>query len=203
MKLNDITSFIEGFAPLEWQENYDNSGLIVGHPQQEVSKALVSLDCTEAVLEEAIATGCDLIISHHPIVFTGMKLFNEASYIERVISKAIRNNVALYAAHTNLDNIKQGVNATIMSRLGVENPIILYPKSGVLKKLAVYVPKADAAKLRDALFNAGAGNIGKYSECSFNTEGFGTFVPDAAANPTIGEPGGREEVQERSEEHTS
>jgi len=196
MRLSEITSFLESFAPLAWQEDYDNSGLIVGKPSQEITQAIISLDCTEAVVEEAIRSGCNLIISHHPIVFKGMKRFNEANYVERVISKAIKHDIALYAIHTNLDNIQSGVNKKIMERLGVDNPVILSPKNQVLKRLRVFVPETHASKLRDALFAAGAGNIGNYSECSFNVKGTGTFLPKEKANPTLGTIGFREEVQE-------
>jgi len=198
MKLSEITSFLETFAPLDWQEDYDNSGLIVGRLNQEINQALISLDCTEAVVDEAIQAGCNLIISHHPIVFKGMKRFNEANYIERVISKAIKHDIALYAIHTNLDNIQLGVNQKIMERLGVKKPLILSPKEHILKKLIVFVPKTHASQLRDSLFTAGAGNIGNYSECSFNVQGTGTFLPDEKAQPSLGTIGVREEVQEVS-----
>jgi dinuclear metal center YbgI/SA1388 family protein len=198
MKIAEITSFLESLAPVQWQEDYDNSGLIVGRPSDEVNKALLSLDCTEAVVDEAIRTGCDLIISHHPIVFKGMKRFNEASYIERVIAKAIKNNIALYSIHTNLDNVIDGVNREIMDRLGVREPSILAPKDNLLKKLSVFVPEDAAPVVRDALFAAGAGNIGNYSECSYNLSGLGTFLPSPEANPTIGRNGVREEVREIS-----
>src|SRR5690606_14424091 len=168
MKLSEITSFLEDFAPLDYQEDYDNSGLIVGKPSQEITQAIISLDCTEAIIDEAIQSRCNLIISHHPIVFKGMKRFNEADYVERVISKAIKNDIALYAIHTNLDNIHHGVNKRIMDQLELENPIILAPKTQILKKLTVFVPEENALQLRNALFTAGAGNIGNYSECSFN-----------------------------------
>src|SRR5690554_4804151 len=198
MKLFEIISFLEGFAPLELQEDYDNSGLIVGRTDQEINQALISLDCTEAVVDEAIQSNCNLIISHHPIVFTGMKRFNDASYIERVVSKAIKHDIALYAIHTNLDNIQLGVNKQIMSRLGILEPRILSPKQGVLKKLSVFVPNTHITQVRNALFAAGAGNIGNYSECSFNIEGIGTFYPKENANPTLGRIGIREEINETS-----
>ena len=198
MKLSEITSFLESFAPLEWQEDYDNSGLIVGKTDQEINQALISLDCTEAVIDEAIRSHCNLIISHHPIVFKGMKRFNDASYIERVISKAIKHNIALYAIHTNLDNILLGVNKQIMSCLGIQKPVILSPKEGILKKLSVFVPVGHVEQVRNALFTAGAGNIGNYSECSFNIDGMGTFFPKGNANPTLGEIGVREETKETS-----
>src|SRR6201996_9334937 len=164
MKLSQLTNYLESLAPLAYQEDYDNSGLIVGHPDQEIHNALISLDCTEAIVEEAITTNCQVIISHHPIVFKGLKRFNGKTYVERVVEKAIRNNIALYAIHTNLDNVANGVNARICETLGLKNTRILSPKPNLLKKLVTYVPTAQAEQVRNALFHAGAGNIGNYSE---------------------------------------
>jgi len=152
---------------------------------------LISLDCTEAVVDEAVATDCQVIISHHPIVFGGLKKFNGKTYVERVVEKAIRNNIAIYAIHTNLDNIMNGVNAKICETLGLKNCHILVPKHNLLKKLVTYVPGSHANEVRNALFNAGAGNIGNYSETSFNAEGTGTFKGNDQANPYVGEPGKR------------
>jgi dinuclear metal center YbgI/SA1388 family protein len=191
MKLNDLTTYLESLAPLAYQEDYDNAGLIVGRQEQEIYQALISLDCTEAVVDEAISTNCQVIISHHPIVFRGLKKFNGKTYVERVIEKAIRNNIAIYAIHTNLDNIAAGVNAKICETLGLKNCRILSPKHDLLKKLVTYVPQNHADEVRNALFNAGAGNIGNYSETSFNAEGVGTFKGNDHANPYVGEPGKR------------
>src|ERR1700750_2096330 len=135
MKLSLLTAYLESLAPLAYQEDYDNSGLIVGNPEQEINQALISLDCTEAVVDEAIAKGCQVIISHHPIVFRGLKKFNGKTYVERVVEKAIRHNIAIYAIHTNLDNIMTGVNAKICETLGVKNTRVLSPKHNILKKL--------------------------------------------------------------------
>jgi len=189
MKLSELTQYLESLAPLAYQESYDNSGLIVGHPDKEIQQALVSLDCTEAVVDEAIAKGCQVIVSHHPIVFSGLKKLNGKTYVERVVEKAIKNNIAIYAIHTNLDSISTGVNARICETLGLTDCRILAPKAGLLKKLVTYVPSAYADKVRVALFNAGAGHIGNYSDCSFNTDGTGTFKGDEATDPFIGEPG--------------
>lgn len=189
MRVQDITSYLESLAPLQLQESYDNAGLIVGSPQQEVTQVLLSLDCTEAVVDEAIEKGCNLIISHHPIVFGGLKKINGKNYVERVVIKAIKNDIALYAIHTNLDNVFDGVNAMIMDKLGIADRKILSSKTGVLKKLVTFAPTADADKVRAALFEAGAGNIGNYSEASFNAEGFGTFKGNEQTNPHVGEPG--------------
>ncbi|MBL4675946.1 MAG: Nif3-like dinuclear metal center hexameric protein [Mucilaginibacter sp.] len=196
MKLSQLTAYLETLAPLAYQEDYDNSGLIVGYPDQEVNQALISLDCTEAVVDEAIATGCQVIISHHPIVFKGLKKFNGRAYVERVVEKAIRNNIALYAIHTNLDNIMTGVNAKICETLGLTNTRILAPKHNLLKKLVTYVPSAQAEQVRKALFHAGAGQIGNYSECSFNADGTGTFKGEDGSDPYVGEVGTRHHEDE-------
>lgn len=196
MKLIELTRFLESLAPLALQEGYDNSGLIVGDPMQDVNKALVSLDCTEDIIDEAIDSQCDLVVTHHPIVFKGMKRFNNTTYIERVVAKAIRHNIALYAIHTNLDNVEGGVNTTIMERLGVEKPVILAPKKNILKKLRVFVPFTHSETIKSALFTAGAGDISNYSECSFSGKGVGTFLANEQAEPTIGTIGLREEVEE-------
>jgi dinuclear metal center YbgI/SA1388 family protein len=191
MKLSLLTAYLESLAPLAYQEDYDNSGLIVGQPEQEVNQALISLDCTEAVVDEAIAHNCQVIISHHPIVFRGLKKFNGKTYVERVVEKAIRNHIAIYAIHTNLDNVMNGVNERICETLGLTNCRILAPKNGLLKKLVTYVPADKAEQVRNALFHAGAGNIGNYSECSFNAEGTGTFKGNEDSTPYVGEPGTR------------
>lgn len=187
MKLRELTTFLETLAPLDYQEDYDNSGLIIGDPDKEVAGALISLDCTEAVVDEAIAMGYNLVISHHPIVFRGLKKFTGKNYVERVVMKAIKNDIALYAIHTNFDNVFDGVNKKICDKLGVMNPSILKPKVGALKKLVTFCPDADADKVRKAMFSAGAGWIGNYSECSYNTQGFGTFKAGDGANPHVGE----------------
>lgn len=191
MQLRELIAHLERIAPASYQEPYDNSGLIVGDPTQEVKQALISLDCTEAVIDEAIRAGCDLVISHHPIVFKGLKRFTGGSYVERVVMKAIRHGIALYAIHTNLDNVREGVNAMIAKRLGLKNTAILDPKKGLLRKLVVFVPEEHAEQLRDALFAGGAGHIGDYDECSYNTAGYGTFRAGASANPFVGEKGNR------------
>lgn len=196
MKIRELTGYLEQIAPLSYQESYDNSGLLVGNPNDEVHNALISLDCTEEVVDEAIAKGCDIIISHHPIVFKGLKKFNGRNYVERTVIKAIKNNIALYAIHTNLDNVLGGVSSKIAEKLGLESPAILAPKQGLLKKLVVYVPRANVEDVREALFEKGAGHIGDYDQCSYNTAGYGTFRPLDGANPSIGEVGAQERVEE-------
>src|SRR5476651_226985 len=191
MKLSELTNYLESIAPLAYQESYDNCGLIVGHPDKEIQQALVSLDCTEAVVDEAIATGCQVIVSHHPIVFSGLKKFNGKTYVERVVEKAIKHDIAIYAIHTNLDHMKDGVNARICETLGLQNCRILLPKQNLLKKLVTYVPHAQAEQVRGALFKAGAGHIGNYSECSFGVHGHGTFKGNEHSDPYVGVPGER------------
>ncbi len=191
MKLSELTDYLETLAPLTYQEDYDNAGLIVGHTEREIQQALVSLDCTEAVVDEAISKQCQVIISHHPIVFKGLKRLNGKTYVERVVEKAIKNNIAIYAIHTNLDNIKTGVNARICETLGLTDCHILAPKHGLLKKLVTFVPQAQAGQVRNALFKAGAGSIGNYSECSFNAAGEGTFMGAENTDPYVGQPGER------------
>ncbi|WP_411274106.1 Nif3-like dinuclear metal center hexameric protein [Daejeonella sp.] len=196
MKLSELTNFLETLAPLAFQEDFDNAGLIVGDPEMELSGALISLDCTEAVIDEAIANGYNLVISHHPIVFRGLKKFNGRSYVERVVIKAIKNDIALYAIHTNFDNVLEGVNKKICDKLGLLNPTILKSKEGALKKLVTFCPDTDAEKVRNALFDAGAGWIGNYSECSYNSQGYGTFKAGEGSNPHVGEIGKRHDESE-------
>ena len=185
--LSEIIFELEKFAPLQWQEKYDNSGLLVGYMQQEINGAILCLDCIEAVVDEAIAQQCNLIIAHHPILFSGLKSLTGKNYIEKTILKAIKNNIAIYAAHTNLDNVYDGVNFKIAEKLKLKNVSILAPTFQSIKQLYVYVPNSHVANVRNALFEAGAGNIGQnYTECSFNTEGVGTFKPNENAQPFLG-----------------
>ena len=189
MKLSELTSFLETIAPLAYQEDYDNSGLIVGNPDKEVSGALISLDCTEAIVDEAIENGFDLIISHHPIVFKGLKKLNGKNYVERVVIKAIRHDIAIYAIHTNFDHVLTGVNAKICAKLGLSDCKILSPKKDLLKKLVTFCPQAQAGQLRESLFRSGLGNIGNYSECSFNATGLGTYKGNEDSKPFVGRKG--------------
>ncbi|WP_107040250.1 Nif3-like dinuclear metal center hexameric protein [Brumimicrobium mesophilum] len=197
LKVKDITSFLEGMAPLSSQESYDNSGLIVGNREMEVTEVLLSLDCIEDTVEEAIQIGANLIIAHHPIVFGGLKQLNGKNYVERTVINAIKNDIAIYAIHTNLDNYKFGVNYEIAQRIGISNPRILAPKKNVLKKLVFFCPENDSDKVTQAIFEAGGGNIGEYSECSFESSGDGFFKPGENSNPTSGTIGAREKVNEK------
>ena len=186
MKIKDITNHLETIAPLSFQEPYDNSGLIVGSPEDEIKKALICLDCIEEVVDEAIGENCQLIIAHHPIVFSGIKKFNGNDYVQRTIIKAIKNNIAIYAIHTNLDNVHVGVNQKICDKLEVFNTDILFPKKNLYKKLFTFCPVKHADKVRNALFESGAGKIGDYDNCSFNSEGKGTFRASKNTSPFVG-----------------
>lgn len=189
ISLNEICKSLHELAPLSYQESYDNSGLLCGDPTMEVRGVLFCLDCTEAVLEEALAEGCNLIVAHHPLVFTALKTFSKGSYVERILIKALKQDLAIYACHTNLDHVPQGVNARLAQKLGLSAFKILQPKAGLLKKLVTYVPESHVETLREALCSAGAGRIGNYDSCSFGSEGTGTFRGNAASNPFVGKAG--------------
>lgn len=189
MILNDIITEIEKFAPLSYQESYDNCGLLTGNKQMNVTGALLTLDCIEATIDEAIQKKCNLIIAHHPIIFSGLKKLNGSNYVERTIIKAIQNNIAIYACHTNLDNVKLGVNKKIADKLGLVNQQILAPKKSLLKKLVTFVPQTHLEQVRESVFAAGAGNIGNYDKCSFTTEGIGSFRGNNDSNPFLGKKG--------------
>lgn len=186
-RIKDIIHSLEEWAPVALAESYDNVGLLVGDQNREITSVLISLDCTEKVVEEAIAKGCNMVISHHPLLFTGLKKLTGSNYVERTVELAIKNDIALYAIHTNLDNVTTGVNKMIADKIGLKNTRILSPKPGRLQKLEFFVPEANLKSVRAAIFNVGGGKIGNYEGCSFNTKGIGTFTPTEKANPTIGE----------------
>ncbi len=189
MKVYEITSYIEKLAPLALQESYDNVGLIIGTARSEVNKALITLDVTNEVVQEAVQNGCDMIIAHHPVIFRGLKKIDYQTEQGALIARLIREGITVYAAHTNLDNVPDGVNGILAEKLGLKNPRVLSPKKDNLYKLVVFCPLEAADKVREAVFNAGAGEIGNYSWCSFNSEGFGTFKASEKANPYVGEIG--------------
>ncbi|MDF0708165.1 Nif3-like dinuclear metal center hexameric protein [Flagellimonas okinawensis] len=186
MTVNEIAKTLEELAPLAHAEDFDNVGLLVGDPKMKVDGILVTLDTLENVVDEAIEKKCNLIVSFHPIIFKGLKRLTGSNYVERVVLKAIANNIAIYSMHTALDNSKMGVNAKICEVLGIQDPEILIPRAKSIKKLTTYVPRADAEKIKLALFEAGAGDIGKYSHCSYSLEGTGSFKAENGANPTVG-----------------
>jgi dinuclear metal center YbgI/SA1388 family protein len=189
ISVRDVCSYLESFAPPSYQESYDNSGLITGDSDSEVSGVLICLDSTEEVIMEAKARGCNLVIAHHPIIFSGLKKITGRNYVERAIIAAIRNDIAIFAAHTNMDNVSEGVNRIISDRLGLQDCRVLSPKYGLLKKLVTYCPPDHAEAVRSALFRAGAGRIGNYDECSFNVGGTGTFRGSETSKPFAGVPG--------------
>ncbi len=189
MKIRDITTCIEKIAPLNYAEDFDNVGLLVGDYNTQVTGVLVTLDTLENIVDEAIEKNCNLIVSFHPILFSGLKKLNGKNYVERVILKSIKNNIAIYAIHTALDNSFQGVNAKICEVLGLRNHKVLIPQRNTIKKLTTYVPHDHAEEVRLALFKAGGGTIGNYDYCSFNSEGYGTYRGNENSNPVIGEKG--------------
>ncbi|HNK27690.1 MAG TPA: Nif3-like dinuclear metal center hexameric protein, partial [Ferruginibacter sp.] len=171
MKIQDMITVLESIAPPSLQEGYDNAGLLTGQPGWDCSGVLVTLDATEAVIQEAIEKKCNLVVAHHPIIFGGLKKINGKNYVERTVIAAIKHDIAIYAIHTNLDNVLHGVNAMIADTIGLVNRTVLQPRSSTLKKLYSFVPVSHAEQVRSAVFAAGAGHIGNYSECSFNAPG--------------------------------
>ena len=186
MLVKDICAAMEKWAPLAWQESYDNSGLLVGQRDTQVTGILISLDCTEEVVDEAIKRGCNMIVSHHPIIFKGLKKITGANYVEKTIIKAIQNSIALYASHTNLDHAPKGVSYHLAKKIGLEGKVLV-PCSNALKNLIYFVPESHEAIVREKLHEAGAGNIGEYSSCSFSAVGTGRFTPSENSNPFQGE----------------
>lgn len=200
MTIKDITAHLEALAPLHYAEDFDNIGLLVGDFNTEVTGVLVTLDTLEAVVDEAIEQNCNLIVSFHPIIFSGLKKLNGKNYVEKTVLKAIRNNIAIYSMHTALDNSHKGVAAAMAEVLGLRDKRVLMPKTGLIKKLTTYVPNKKADIVRRALFEAGAGAIGNYDHCSFNLKGLGTFLGNEDANPAVGKKG---VLQQESETYIS
>jgi dinuclear metal center YbgI/SA1388 family protein len=199
--ISELIAHLENLAPRSMQESYDNSGLLIGNKNASITGVLVSLDCVESVVDEAIDKGCNLIVAHHPLIFKGLKRITGTGYVERTIEKCIKNDIAVYAIHTNFDNYHQGVNAEFGRRLGLTNLKILAPKSEVLYKLIVFCPENEETQLNDALFNAGAGHIGNYSHCNFTSDGLGSFQPEEASNPKVGAIGTRTILPEKRLEY--
>ena len=195
-KIKDVTTYLESLAPRSFQESYDNSGLLTGDSTADIMGILVTLDCTEAVVTEAINQKCNLIVAHHPIVFKGLKKLTGQNYVERTIIKAIKNDIAIYAIHTNLDNVNLGVNKKIGEMMGLKNLRVLAPKKDTLSKLVTFIPSENAEVVIQALHQAGAGNIGQYKNCSFRMSGNGTFTPKEGSSPHIGKPNEFKKVEE-------
>ena len=189
MKVKDLITALEMLAPPSLQEGYDNAGLIIGDENADCKGVMISLDATEDVINDAIKNGCNLLVSHHPIIFSGLKRITGKNYVQKAVISAIKNDIALYAIHTNLDNITKGVNGMIANLLGLKKISALAPKGDQFRKLYTFVPAADADKVRQAVFDAGGGHIGNYGECSFNAEGFGTFKGGMNTDPFVGKPG--------------
>lgn len=196
MTINEVLLHLERFAAPELQEDWDNAGLLTGSRNWHCTGALICLDATKAVIAEAKEKGCNLVIAHHPILFKGIKKLNGKNYIEQAIIEAIKGDIAIYAAHTNLDNVLLGVNGKMADLLELQNKTILQPKRKVLRRLITFAPLDKAEGVRQALFAAGAGHIGEYAECSFNSEGTGTFRAEEGANPYVGKVGERHEERE-------
>lgn len=196
MKIQEIITVLESVAPTSLQESYDNAGLITGITSWDCTGIITTLDATEAVVQEAIEKKCNLIVAHHPIIFGGLRKITGKNYVEQTIITAIKNDIAIYAIHTNLDNVLHGVNTAIADKLGLINRKILQPKNDTLKKLYTFVPIEFAENVRSAIFNAGGGHISNYSECSFNTAGQGTFKPGEGTNPFTGKRGIRHTEEE-------
>lgn len=196
MQVKELVSYLNHIAPFSYQESYDNSGLLVGDPDARVKGVLVALDCIESVVDEAILHGANVILTHHPIIFKGLKRITGSNYVERTVLKAIKNDINLIAIHTNLDNVHFGVNHIISEKLGLTNLKILSPKAATNYKLAVFTPQTHADLVREAMAKAGAGMIGGYDSCSFTSKGEGRFRPDENAAPFLGKAGEVEVVKE-------
>lgn len=196
MKISEILQALEKIAPTSLQESYDNAGLLTGDASWNCTGVLCTLDCTEAVIEEAIKEKVNLVVAHHPIIFGGLKKINGKNYVERTVIKAIKNDIAIYAIHTNLDNVIAGVSGKMADKLELKDRTVLAPKTGLLRKLYSFVPHAQLDKVRDAIFKAGGGSIGNYRECSFTVTGNGTFKAGEGTNPFVGEEGKRHEEPE-------
>lgn len=187
IEIQDIINVIESFAPLSLQESYDNVGLLVGNSTTKVNGVLLCIDVTEEVLDEAVSLNANLIIAHHPLIFKGLKRIIGQNLVERCVIKAIKNDIAIYAAHTNIDNVIAGVNGKIADKIGLLKRRVLQPKQNNLLKLVCFIPKLHVQRVREAIFEAGAGSIGNYDACSFNVEGYGSFRPNSNAHPFVGE----------------
>ncbi|WP_298951217.1 Nif3-like dinuclear metal center hexameric protein [uncultured Nonlabens sp.] len=197
MKIKDVISHLEQLAPRHYAEDFDNTGLLTGDKNTALSGILVTLDCLENVVDEAIEKNCNLIVSFHPIIFSGLKHLQPSDYVRSTVVKAIKNDIAIYATHTALDVTKGGVSYRMAQEMGLNNVKTLLPKSQLIKKMVTYIPSHSFEEVKEALFNAGAGSLGNYTECSFSVSGTGTFKGNEDSNPKIGEKLNRENVKEK------
>jgi len=186
MKLKDLCSYLDSVVPLSFQESYDNSGLQIGLPEREISSAMITLDVTEEVIDEAVSDKCDVIISHHPLIFNGIKRITGRTFTERILYKAVKHDIAIYSSHTNLDIFSNGVSRKMAEKLGLKDIKVLSPLMNRLLKLVTYIPESHLEKVREALFEAGAGVIGNYDQCAFTTVGTGSFRGSENTKPFIG-----------------
>ncbi len=196
MIIKEIISVLEEMAPTAYAEDFDNVGLLVGNQNEICTGVLVCHDALEEVIDEAIANNCNMVVCFHPILFSGLKKITGKNYVERAVLKAIKNDIAIFAVHTALDNHKEGVNKIMCNALGLTQTKILIPKEKFIKKLTTYTVPNNVDAVKHALFLAGAGAIGNYSECSFTSTGTGSFKPNTLANPTVG----KQDVLEETEE---
>lgn len=187
MKIKELLPILEEMAPLAYAEDFDNVGLLVGNQENDVTGILVCHDALESVIDEAIAKKCNIVVCFHPILFSGLKKITGKNYVERSVIKAIKNDIAIYAVHTALDNHQNGVNKIFCNALGLKNTKILVPKQNFIQKLITYTVPENVEQVRNALFEAGAGKIGNYEDCSFNSQGIGTYMGNENSNPEIGE----------------
>lgn len=189
MYIQELVDFLNTNIPLDIQEEYDNSGLLVGDTRQELKGVLISVDATEEVIDEAIRKEANFVLTHHPVIFSGLRNITGKNYVERTVIKAIRNNIVIYAAHTSLDNLKDGINFKMADKLGLKNQTILKPAKNQLLKLVFFVPHDHADAVRKAVFDAGAGIVGDYEGCSYNLDGKGSFRPGEGTDPYVGQMG--------------
>ena len=189
ISVKDICSCIEEFAPLSFQESWDNCGLLVGNPEQTVDKVLLTVDVTEAVVAEAVDVQARMIVSHHPLMVSGIRQLTGSTDAQRAIALAIRNEIAIYAAHTNLDSAPGGVSYRMAAKLGLSDLQALSPQEAGLQKLVTFIPVSCFDKVRQAIFDAGAGHTGNYDSCGYSVEGKGTFRALQGAHPFVGQHG--------------
>jgi dinuclear metal center YbgI/SA1388 family protein len=189
MKLKDLTSYLDSAIPLSFQEDYDNAGLQVGQQLKEITSAMICLDVTEEVIKEAIASECDLIVSHHPLIFKGIKNLTGKTFTERILIEAIRKDIAIYSAHTNLDMLGNGVSRKMAEKIGLKKVAVLAPMEKALLKLVTFIPESHVKDVQKAVFEAGAGVVGNYDNCGFSVSGTGSFRGNEMTNPFRGEKG--------------